>query len=1114
MHRGQAIILTLVLALLVTPAAAATLHVKADGSGEYATIQSALDAATDGDVVRLAPGIYTGPGNLRLEFYANVTLEGETSWEDCFIDAYADADDPDYIFNLSEETGGTIRNLTLRRGYWTNGGAVITGWGHYVFEDCRFINNHATGSGGAWYGQGGSEVDFIRCQFANNTAEVSGGALAAFSNCDLTISRGTLACNGAPEGGGIYLTENAQATVTSSVIAWSSDGGAVYDWYSAGFDISCTLIHGNRGGDWVNGAGSGLANDNLSLDPELMDPTRLYSADLRPTADSPLAQLYFPCGRIGALDPSLDRTATYEVLPDGLGMFATIQAAIDAVPADARIALVEGTYRGEGMCDLDFKGKDLALEGRPYAAHAPLLDARAFSGGPYHRHINLDTGTPASPTFRMLDLWRGYTEDEGGSVRIGRGSAPVFENCTFRASGSVSNGGALFIDATGHEEGPQFQDCLFRENVAEGNGGALAAMGWDAALTDCEFMDNESLDSGGALHLEDCTVTSEPDDLPNSFTGNVAAANGGAIRMTGSGSLAAQDWTFTTNQAGMGGALHTDAHRLSLDGAVFDANEANHPVLDGSGGGVHATCDTIQLDGVTFTNNVVQGNGGGIMATARRLEMTGGLLETNDAGLAGSGLYFEPVDSTATLVMNNTRVLDNVSAQSEFTEPSGAVFSGSCVQIFRGLDVRMNRGTTVGGIHSHQPMAGSVVDSCLFQEHTSVSIYLYNPDDMLVQNSRFIANQISYNASLWFYSESLSAGFSATVADCLFQDNEGTALKGSSIPLTVCDSRFDNNGGYHGALVNYGPCTLENSTFIGNTSEHEGGGARLGNSSMVSGCTFLGNEADDEGGALYVGSSTTTEDCLFFENGSDRSGGAIAGGSRLVIQNCTLVANRAGPETISPCQVYQYSTSSSWITAGVQIYNSVISHGQNSGAVDMDPLEMFAAPPVIQCSITWQNERENDGIFFWDDFAEMDPRFCDWMAGDLSLSADSPCLADNNVCAQQIGALGRGTCSYAAPVDGAQLPAAVELAGNYPNPFNPSTVISFGLPTAQAVSLKVFDVQGRLVRTLLEGHVDAGYHQANWNGRDDLGGSVASGVYFYQLSSEEGIQRGKMVLLK
>ncbi len=1113
MQPAKAALVCLILALLACPAGAVTLHVKADGSGEYATIQSALDAATDGDVVQLAPGLYTGPGNVRLEFYANVTLEGETSWEDCFIDAYADADEPSYILNLAEETGGTIRNLTLRRGYWTNGGAVITGWGHYVFEDCRFINNHATGSGGAWYGQDGSEVDFIRCQFANNTADVSGGALAGFSSSDVTVSRGTLACNGAPEGGGIYLTENAQATVTSTVIAWSRDGGAVYDWYSAGFAISCTLIHGNRGGDWVNGAGSGLANDNLSLDPELVDPARLYSADLRPTADSPLAQLYFPCGRIGALDPSLDRTATYEVLPDGLGMFATIQAAIDAVPADSRIALVEGTYRGEGMCDLDFKGKDLALEGRPYAAHAPLLDAMAFSGGPYHRHINLDTGTPASPTFRMLNLWRGYTEDEGGSVRIGRGSAPGFENCTFRSSGSVSHGGAFFVDATGHEEGPQFQDCLFMANVAEGNGGALAALGWDVTLTDCEFMDNEALDSGGALFLADCTVTSAPGDLPNSFTGNVAAADGGAIRQTGSGGLAARDWTFTTNLAGMGGALHTDSDRLSLDGAVFDANEASHPVLDGSGGGVHATCDTIQLDGVTFTSNVVQGNGGGIMATARRLEMTGGLLETNDAGLGGSGLYFEPADSTATLVVTGTQVLDNVTGQSDYQLPGGAIYSGSCVQIFRGLDVRRNRGAGTGGIHSHQAMAGSVVDSCLFQEQTAISLHLYRPEDVLVQNSRFIANQNPSSCSLRLFAESLSAGTAVTVADCLFQDNEGAGLKGSVSLLTVRDTRFENNGGLHGGLLTGGPCTLENSTFIGNTSEFMGGGSYMGSTSLVSGCTFVSNETDGEGGGLYLASGGTVENSVFFANESQDRGAALSGGSGLVIQNCTMVANRNGG-LFHPCQVYQHRPSSGWITRGVQVINSVISHGRDCGPMTVDVLDYLDDRPVIQCSITWQNEGGNYGFSNQDDFADMDPRFCDWMAGDLSLSADSPCLADNNICVQQIGALGRGECSYAAPVGHEDLPAAVELAGNFPNPFNPSTVISFGLPVAQPVSLNVYDVHGHRVRTLASGTLEAGYHQVSWNGRDDRGLLMASGVYLYRLESREGVLRGKMLMIK
>jgi hypothetical protein len=97
----------------------------------------------------------------------------------------------------------------------------------------------------------------------------------------------------------------------------------------------------------------------------------------------------------------------------------------------------------------------------------------------------------------------------------------------------------------------------------------------------------------------------------------------------------------------------------------------------------------------------------------------------------------------------------------------------------------------------------------------------------------------------------------------------------------------------------------------------------------------------------------------------------------------------------------------------------------------------------------------------------------------------------------------------------ADAPAAVlALAQNHPNPFNPQTVITFSLPRAQRASLRIYDLQGKLVRTLVVGEIAAGVHEVTWRGRDDRGGQVASGLYFYRLRSQDGDEVRKMTLLK
>ena len=88
------------------------------------------------------------------------------------------------------------------------------------------------------------------------------------------------------------------------------------------------------------------------------------------------------------------------------------------------------------------------------------------------------------------------------------------------------------------------------------------------------------------------------------------------------------------------------------------------------------------------------------------------------------------------------------------------------------------------------------------------------------------------------------------------------------------------------------------------------------------------------------------------------------------------------------------------------------------------------------------------------------------------------------------------------------------LAQNTPNPFNPQTEINFELPQAMAVRLQIFDLRGRLVKTLIDGQRQVGPQSIIWNGRDARGARVASGVYLYQLQAGEQVERRKMTLVK
>ena len=94
------------------------------------------------------------------------------------------------------------------------------------------------------------------------------------------------------------------------------------------------------------------------------------------------------------------------------------------------------------------------------------------------------------------------------------------------------------------------------------------------------------------------------------------------------------------------------------------------------------------------------------------------------------------------------------------------------------------------------------------------------------------------------------------------------------------------------------------------------------------------------------------------------------------------------------------------------------------------------------------------------------------------------------------------------------VPSEVNLAQNYPNPFNPTTRIDYSVVSDGHVTLNVYDITGRLISTLVDGYVDAGYHSVMWDGIDDSGKMVAAGIYFYSLQNETSSMTRKMVYMK
>jgi hypothetical protein len=96
----------------------------------------------------------------------------------------------------------------------------------------------------------------------------------------------------------------------------------------------------------------------------------------------------------------------------------------------------------------------------------------------------------------------------------------------------------------------------------------------------------------------------------------------------------------------------------------------------------------------------------------------------------------------------------------------------------------------------------------------------------------------------------------------------------------------------------------------------------------------------------------------------------------------------------------------------------------------------------------------------------------------------------------------------------AVVPATFTLHQNFPNPFNPITILKYDLPSDALVTLSIYNMLGREITQLVNTNQEAGFKSVQWNATDSFGKPVSAGVYLYQIRAGEFVQTRKMVLLK
>jgi predicted outer membrane repeat protein len=335
--------------------------VRPDGSGDYETIQDALDDAVSGWVIQLSDGEFVGGGNRELDCRGKCLTIMSQSGDPaaCVIDCESSGIDAHcgIVFDRWALGGELVlKGLTITNGRRESGGGAVCCLGESGTCDlnatqCMFTGNQSDGRGGAVLCEG--DANLAWCTFAWNTAEYGGGVAC---EGELGITKSTFFGNEAGEagGGGIYFPSGATGTVTNTIIAFSGSGGGVVCEDEIGPSMACCDMFGNVGGDW-NRCTEDLGG-NFSLDPCFCDAE---NGDFALWNYSPCLQE--GCGLVGAWDfgcsdPSRTSEGTVGAVTYGLGPIWPVPASDGfrlkySVGADCeKLPVNVGIYDVTGRC--------------------------------------------------------------------------------------------------------------------------------------------------------------------------------------------------------------------------------------------------------------------------------------------------------------------------------------------------------------------------------------------------------------------------------------------------------------------------------------------------------------------------------------------------------------------------------------------------------------------------------------------------------------------------------------------------------------------------------------------------------------------------------------------
>jgi len=927
---------------------------------------------------------------------------------------------------------------------------------------------------------------------SNQAVECGGIATVSFATTD--IRNCTIVGN---DGGGIYGTGQG-GTATDCILYLNTDyqaSGAVtaeYCWVEGGYSgtgnitgSSIAFESGPLGNHYIpagnecENSGSDLASNITFADGEgefNLDEMTVFALQHFDTGQVDIGYHYRRANR------------RFDIPAD----FATIQEGIDHSVDGDSVALAWQTFYE----DIDFHGRNILVYSPGTWYWPPEIPTIEGSGsGPV---VTFHGGETNEAELRGCYI-RGGDGTHGGGVSIRDSSPHVNEvyiyNCT------ATFGGGVYV----FNGSPRLRNMKITDNTAQFGGGVYVTYASPELYSNQIGRNTSTWSSGGqggGIYINESAVYINNNAVfDNVNQDNGGTGSGGGIFIRGASSnVTMTNVTIANNTASDGSGIFVENGTAALDKTIIALGWGGEAACcTGTGSVTLSCCDVYCNEGGDFTGCIagLEGESGNFSADPLFCDPSDDFYGISwdspcffisaCGGRIGGGSFMTCTQHVTMVFSNGSGDFPTIQAAVD------GVAGGGIIQLADGtFSGPGNRDVDFGGKSITVRSLSGDPENCIIDCGGGIG----EPYRGFILNER--------------------EGHGARIEGITIR-NGWTGGSGGGINLTrshatikncIFEKCHANDGGGMSTYMSEGLIT--DCGFDSCTADNAGGGIFNHTSNpTIRDCYFIENWANWGGGGLYNHySSPYTERCAFAGNTSDHWGGGVHNNhpaSMPTLQNCTFSRNAA------PVGGGMFSRN----FAAPVVYNSIIAFSEDGVAVHT---QTDATTTLYCCDVYGNDDGDYVGGIVGQDGANgnfsADPLFCNELIHYLRLTESSPCTQENTGSCGLIGAIWEN-CHPTTDVEETDpTPTVTRLFSCFPNPFNPATRIAFDLSSPGHVSLRIYDAAGRLVRILVDENRKSGRFEEVWNGTDNRGGQVASGVYFYRLTTSDFVNSKKMILLQ